>query len=96
MRKLLVFTDLAPQERVNVTNHLRQLGVGWAHYFASVWFLSDVQGRTVQWWFEQLTPVVGDRPLAVIEVDNRAWLARGPHALGNWLKTSWPVGPQFP
>ena len=89
MTKFIVIIEEPSSGKKAVTQIFRNLHVGWAHYFSNVWFICDPEDRTVQFWLEQVMPLSGDAPFAVLKVETEAWAARAPKSFRSWMKAVW-------
>jgi hypothetical protein len=89
--RLIVIADDPPlAAKKAITGAIKAEGVGWWHWFQSVWLINDKKGRDTGWWRDTLRDASGGATLIVIEVGREGtWSGYAHTSIFKWIKETW-------
>jgi hypothetical protein len=93
MNRFVVIAKAPPAPVKNrISEKLRELEVGWWHWYQDAWLIVDREDRPSTWWRDRLREW-GLRQFIVFQVPAGArWSAFGKKEYSEWLHRNWKMG----
>jgi hypothetical protein len=92
-RFVIIVSGLSAQQRSELTESIKLLGVAWSHYLPEAWLIVDnADLYTPQQLSNLVTEISGHRGRhLVLPVGDevRGWFGRGPDRMFDWLRRAW-------